>query len=429
MGQNMMREMNGEDLFVLLQRYRSIDGVSIPLSGIGSWSELHCIGSNNIQSLYRYVLTSWEVCKERYEEALGDCCLLLGDTPQDLARRAELYEFPEEIVFGKEPQDNHSVIEPIDEASVQRRKGTTTFNVCGWCVYANRGYTIHHCNLNPVCRLLPSENGVKSGKKRFDTPCELLKCSSTELRQVGSALLRMVQKLEGEVAFLQEVMRRLRTLEACQRPKPFLPAYRDGSCFLPGEEIVFFLPPESGACVESCWYTGIVGARTHPVIVEFLSGRTMWERSSWREGRHVICSMNQPYLLPLSSLRYLQQVASFKDMHDRMFYQIWIRSVVISQGKWGLGALDQLICEAVPVEGSGEIESIMPSTNIPDALHDLRLSRLPDSLEELDEWYASMKSCVSADKYPEISPRGVEVLQLESAVMDTAYEMVKREIR
>ena len=73
--------------------------------------------------------------------------------------------------------------EPIWNAeNMNRKKGDTTFEICGWCEFAGSGSCRYSCHLDSYCDLMKDYDEER--KVKWDTPCKILSLSLIDIKDI-----------------------------------------------------------------------------------------------------------------------------------------------------------------------------------------------------------------------------------------------------
>lgn len=203
------------------------------------------IGSKNIDYLRRYWQDQASSLSERVKAAQADIDLLAGKTPEDIKAMAAEYENPEFPHVGVRKDNWAGEPEPLDAASINRKYGATTFNVCGWCKHCGGGSCRYNYHITTYCPLIPRQlgNGETWGGNeqfRFDTPCalksgtqELLDTCVEHLKARQAQLISRQQQAASYADYLEQVMTQA-------EEKPYFASHRPHDWFNLDERVTFF---------------------------------------------------------------------------------------------------------------------------------------------------------------------------------------------
>lgn len=124
------------------------------------------------------------------------------------------------------------------EENIARRKGDTTFQICGWCKYCAKGEVVYDCHLDGHCELIDSFADFRD--VTWDMPCRLLQPGKQDIRKV-------VQMKEAEIRHYEELMIDLESditildnIEMYVSDIPPLPRSRDNGYFNLGDPVYVF---------------------------------------------------------------------------------------------------------------------------------------------------------------------------------------------
>lgn len=212
---------------------------------VSTEDDLIFIGSKNLEHLKRYWRSTERSLSKRVKAAQADIDLLAGKTLEDIKAMAAEYENPDFSRIGVLKGNWGDDLEPLDDASVERKYGATTFNVCGWCQHCRGGSLRHNYHITTYCPLIPRQlgNGVGScgnATFRFNTPCalangtqELLDACVEHLKAHKAQLVARKQRAASYASYLAKVMRKA-------EEKPYFASLRPRDWFNVGDRVVFF---------------------------------------------------------------------------------------------------------------------------------------------------------------------------------------------
>ncbi len=172
-----------------------------------------------------------------------------GKTVADLREMAKGYKSPElkraRVDIGEPPEhrfvdakvNTYSGPMPYTEDAVAKELayGDTTFNLCGWCQYAQQGRDFPTCSPENWCEL--SRNGYhKSTVREFDAPCQFLEKGDGFIKETA-------EKLKAEKTTLlsrrEDVRKRIKVLlealKTADQEFPLLASLRPENHFRVGE--------------------------------------------------------------------------------------------------------------------------------------------------------------------------------------------------
>lgn len=203
------------------------------------------IGSKNLEYLKQYWRREERSLSAQVKEAQADINLLAGKTPDDIKAMAAEYENPEFPKIGVPFDAWSNDPEPLDAASINRKSGATTFNVCGWCKHCGGGTCRHNYHITTCCPLIPRQlgNGETWGGNetfRFNTPCalangtqELLDTCVEHLKTRKAQLVARKQRAASYASYLAQVMSKA-------EEKPYFASHRPHDWFNLDDCVMFF---------------------------------------------------------------------------------------------------------------------------------------------------------------------------------------------
>lgn len=214
-------------------------------------TDLIFTGSKNIEYLKQYWRSEERSLSKQVKEAQADIDLLAGKTPDDVKAMAAEYENPDFPSIGVLKDSWNGEPEPLDAASINRKSGTTTFNVCGWCKHCGGGTCRHSYHITTYCPLIPRQlgNGETWGgndKFRFNTPCalangtqELLDTCVEHLKARKANLVARKQRAAAFASYLAELMNKA-------EEKPYFASHRPHDWFNLNDDVMFFVSDFDG---------------------------------------------------------------------------------------------------------------------------------------------------------------------------------------
>ena len=166
-----------------------------------------------------------------------------------IKREAAKFEnptFPKIGPFGKERGGifGDGENEPLDAASINRQRGATTFNVCGWCKHAGCGTCRYNYCISTSCDIISDAGmgrGYEKDKTFFNTPCVIQSFNDAMFDKVREGLAKNIAKTEAAILATQEKIDLLKRLSEKAEKKPALPDHRPCTWFNIDDPIVCFV--------------------------------------------------------------------------------------------------------------------------------------------------------------------------------------------
>lgn len=95
--------------------------------------------------------------------------------------------------------------EPVWNAeNMNKKKGDSTFVICGWCEYACESLFRYNCMLKPKCDLLNNYHGdTYYGEMYWDTKCMFKLLSQNRLKDIICSKKSQIKKLEDQIVVIQ----------------------------------------------------------------------------------------------------------------------------------------------------------------------------------------------------------------------------------
>ena len=226
-------------------------------------------GRDNIEQMIRswnYTFRYLDDELERTNELIGDIAHANGKTIAVEALKFEMPEFTA-ISVVENIRDNP---EPTDEASINRRSNTTTWNVCGWCKYATGGSARYGYYINPSC-MFEAYSGVGENERRFSTPCFLLRASDETFRSILDGLRKNWRECTDKRNTVGNKKVTLQRLIEDAEIKPVFSDHRPYDYFNVGDRIMVYIANWDNRIVDKHWAVGevIFGYRHHDGCVSF----------------------------------------------------------------------------------------------------------------------------------------------------------------
>lgn len=296
------------------------NGIYVPTE-----EDLIFIGSKNIEYLKQYWRSEERSLSKRVKEAQADIDLLAGKTPEDIKAMAAQYENPDFPSIGVLEDSWCDDPEPLDAASINRKSGTTTFNVCGWCEHCGGGTCRHSYHITTYCPLIPRQlgNGETWGgnlKFRFNTPCalangtqELLDTCVEYLKARKAKLVAQKQQAASYACYLTRIMSKA-------EEKPYFASHRPYDWFNIDDRVMFFTSDFDGVLPEKAktFVPGKVinGYRHHDGCVSACADEP-YHTGDYCEGCGAGFGMSRPEILHDWEFEYLR---SHPD-----YLKVWVR--------------------------------------------------------------------------------------------------------
>ena len=209
-------------------------------------ADLIFIGSKNLEGLKQYWQSEECSLFKQVKTTQTHIDLLFGKTPEDIKAIAAEYENPDFPKVSVLPDAWDDDPEPLDAASINRKSGATTFNVCGWCNHCSGGTCRYNYHITTFCPLIPRQLGNgetwdNNPKFRFNTPCalangtqELLDTCVEYLKACKATLVSKMQRAAAYVGYLAEVMKKA-------EEKPYFADCRPYDWFNIGDSVKFLV--------------------------------------------------------------------------------------------------------------------------------------------------------------------------------------------
>jgi len=165
---------------------------------------------------------------------------LQGKGAADIRKIAKQYENPEFPQIGVRKDSWGNDPEPLDAASINRKRDATTFNFCGWCKYAGGGLCRYHYYITASCSI-KTDAGLEDEERRFNTPCFLKEAPDKVFDEIRKGLARKRERLIEEKRKTDKKIKFLLALEKRAEKKPAMPAHRPYDWFNVGDPVVCYI--------------------------------------------------------------------------------------------------------------------------------------------------------------------------------------------
>lgn len=132
-------------------------------------------------------------------------------------------------------------LEPLDEASKERKRGSTTFNICGWCKFAGGGTGRYDYFITTYCGLVSDADGWHDTERRFNTPCFLREADDLVFVQLRLRLAKTRNRLIREKRETDAKIKFLLRREKLAAQKPALPSHRPYNWFNTDDPVVCYI--------------------------------------------------------------------------------------------------------------------------------------------------------------------------------------------
>ncbi len=164
--------------------------------------------------------------------------LLYDKTATVIRKMAERFEHPKfpGIRLLENTTDKPVLLDP---ASLRRKPGTTTFNVCGWCKYALCD-TFFNCPIAAICDI-ENTAGLTGDKRQFNATCFLRQAPKDKFDEIRDSLYRKLKALVEEKGEVDGKIKCLLLLKKSAEKKPAMPKYRPSNWFTRGNPVICFI--------------------------------------------------------------------------------------------------------------------------------------------------------------------------------------------
>lgn len=426
------------------------------LVGVANWNEIHVLGHNNV----RYLLSNARskeksqtkniadlqerqgIFKAAQQYAASAANLTVADYFKQQAQQFEAPEFmPSEI--GIRPYGWNTDPEPLTPESETRKRGTTTFNLCGWCDHTGGGSCRFNYHITTTCELLytydqPIGNETMkvygsdyvSRELKFNTPCVLKQLTAEQCELVIKSIQANIENHKRErdqirvvIDILQQQLRLAGTAI-----KPWIISNRPCKYMEVGDAMVIYVGGWSKEkIVTGDWVKaiGVFGYRHQDGCLSYLTEFPIHSNASNYEGRGGGGGISRPELLLASEFSLLVAMAQRIDPQmtyerllassdltnsDLHFLRIWFSNIDrrqltgfdsrkffedLKNPQFAVPPLDwQPPREEIKVESVDEAESVLQCLDW----------KLFESEDEIKKWATMQLQFVHPDKHQQASP-------------------------
>ena len=318
--------------------------------GVSGWDDLPHLGKLNLQELLSSLRSSEKRCTRGIKDEYDKGGMFEGANGARFAELAKGYECPV-VEMGKAPKDSWlGDPEPVDVDSMSRKRGSTTFNLCGWCEHGGGGSGRYGYMITTSCSLLPDEASEEASHEdaddpewaarvahiadaihgslpfrkeaRTDTPCYLHALTSEECEAVVRWRARNAQELVAHREELRAAIRHVKQLlDAATIEKPYIRSLRPYAWFDVGDAVVVHLRDFNAAMlVKDPWGKAkvIPGYRHHDGCVSY-GFELPVHTGEYLNGRGGGSGASSPGVLKEWEFEYLKKAVA----NDPEFVRIW----------------------------------------------------------------------------------------------------------
>lgn len=290
------------------------------IRGITSWEQVAMLGKGNIEELIKIARSKERGLTQSIAQLMEQKELFHGKSGDDFKKLAKNYESPTDMQISVRSDSWAGDPEPTDQKSIERKAGTTTFNICGWCEHAGGGTCRYQYHITTSCGLLQN-----SGETRFDTPCILHDMTRQSFRAEAIRKQAEVEILKEERESVRTVIRHLQTLKASTQEKPYLMSLRPYDFFNVGDEVAVNISRFEDKKVAGEWVKGFVvfGYRHQDGCVSYQAEFPIHGNMSNHEGRGGGAGMGRPEVIDTKTLAYLHDASQ----SDPAFLTLWMDNI------------------------------------------------------------------------------------------------------
>lgn len=301
------------------------------LNGLESGEDLRVLGETNLRVLISR-LRSEEKSSTHYIETLFERrAFFEGKSGKDFTELASQFERP--VVKMSITPMSWGKPEPIDAESLGRERGTTTFNICGWCKHATSGLARYGYMIESTCALTP--NGKVDGEyeeHHADSPCKFLSFTTEQCQQEAKNWLEEIEKVKARREKVRTLIMALQAVAKGQPQRPLLPEMRPFDYFNVGEVVGVLTQDMPNLIIEESWVTAkvIPGYRHHDGCVSFVADFP-FHSGDYLQGMGGGAGCSSACILKEWELQALKTAVASQDPADHRFVDIFVRAASNSQ--------------------------------------------------------------------------------------------------
>ncbi len=222
-----------------------------------STADILFLGKVNIRGMIRYWRSDASDLASQMKEVDANLQFLQGKNAALLKQEAARFVSPEFPQIGVGIGNYGNDLVPLDDASITRSHGATTFNVCGWCKHTSLGTYRGKCAINSFCGIRRNA-GLHEDERKFNTPCFLPTATDAEFDELRAGLAGRLQALKAAKAEVDDKIVVLLECEKHAEKKPAFPNYRPYDWFNEGDPVVCFIGALEGRIIEDEFATAKV---------------------------------------------------------------------------------------------------------------------------------------------------------------------------
>ncbi len=327
------------------------------ICGIESWKEVAYIGKNNINYLLKSIRGKENSLSKEIRELRKKQDFFRSKTSKDFIQLAKDYANPTITSIGVREHNWSGGLEPTDDASKERKGGSTQYNICGWCSHASGSHRYNYC-LSGSCRLLNEWDEAVDGRVfhskklyfthpvKFNTKCILPSLSADQFKRIIKNIGKKVNLLKVEREGVREAIRKLiRLRDNADGNKPWLVNFRPHDYMNVGDEMVAYIGnwKSNEKIVKGDWVNamGIFEYRHHDGCMSYQAITPIHSNLSYFEGRGGGAGISRPELMHRWKFDFLNNATQHSDgwarnqldsmlknaTEETIFLRIWFSSI------------------------------------------------------------------------------------------------------
>jgi len=231
--------------------------------------------------------------------------LMSGKTATDIIEIAKQSENPEFPHIGVREDSWSEDPEPLDAASINRKRGATTFNVCGWCKFTGGGSCRYDYHISTSCSIV-TDAGMKDEERKFNTPCVFKTADDSFFDKIRNGLESNRTRLIEEKRQTDQKIKLLLTLEKRAEVKPAMPDRRPHDWFNEDNPVMCYVGKWKERIVPNQFATAKVinGYRHHDGCVSVCYDQRV-HNGDYLEGHGGGYGMSRPEVMHVWEFEYL----------------------------------------------------------------------------------------------------------------------------
>lgn len=304
-----MKSLNSSKVAALIPQYWDVTASTV--------EDIVFFGQVTIREMIR----SWRYAANGLASQIKDADdklkLLKDKGAADIREIAKQYESPEFPHIGVLKDGWSRDPEPLDAASINRKRNATTFNFCGWCKYADGGSCRYNYYITTSCSI-KNAAGMEDEERRFNTQCFLKEAPAKVFDEIRKGLTSEREQLIEEKRKIDEKIKFLLTLEKRADKKPAMPDHRPHDWFNVDDLVVCYVGEWKERIVRDNFATAkvISGYHHHDGCVSVCYDERV-HTGEYLEGHGGDYGMSRPEVMHAWEFEYLLEHPDFASLWSK----------------------------------------------------------------------------------------------------------------